>query len=181
MGKLDIIKELINPEATVQLTVDYQKCKCVLDEPDSDYYVEVLNVPDDAIVIKADVFDSPINFFNGSKMECKRADYIMIVEQPEPQILFIELKRSKASSTNKEIYAQLKGSYCLMQYCENIIEQFWEQKEIFDEFETRYYVFYSLSVNKKMSYKRNRGKDNLKPEDARKLSQKTIQYRHLIS
>lgn len=181
MSKLDIIRSLIKENATVDTIKEYSYHKCILDESESDYFVEILNIPDNAIIIKSDAFVSPNTFFKGSKMECKRADYIIVVDDPEPQILFIELKRSGKSATNQEIIAQLKGAYCLLKYCENIVSEFWKENDIFSDFIMRYYVFYYRSINKKMAFEKRAGKDNLTPENARKISERKIQFRRLIS
>jgi len=181
MDRLKILKELIADESTVELVEDYSKYKCVLNESASDYCVEICNIPMNAIVIKVDNFNSPNGFFRNSKMECKRADFIIVVEEPEPQVLFIELKRSGRSSTSKEIIAQLKGAYCAFSYCEKIISEFWSSENIFEGFEKRYYVFYSIPITKSMTYEKPKGKDNLSPDKARHISDKRIQYRKLIS
>ncbi len=181
MSKLEIIRELINESATVEIITEYSHHKCVLIEPESDYLVEILNLPTNAIVIKGDNFVSPDTFFKGSKMECKRADYIIVVDDPEPQILFIELKRSGKSATHQQITAQLKGAYCLLKYCESIVNEFWREKDILSDFVMRYYVFYSIPINKEMSRNKSMGKDNLSPEKARKIRGKKILFKRLIS
>jgi hypothetical protein len=85
MSDLKILKELIRDEALVTIEDGlYGKPKVTLIEPKnqchSEYTVDINNIPKNAIVIKTDTFPAPTPIFNGSKGECKRADFVIIVE-----------------------------------------------------------------------------------------------------
>ncbi|MDF2843124.1 MAG: hypothetical protein K0R00_1550 [Herbinix sp.] len=184
MSELMILRELLKDNTlinTVPCKLSYKSTyKCILKEESSDYCLEITDIPHDAIIIKADQFKGSIEFFKGTKMECKRADYIIIVDKPRPQVLYIELKRSRDSSTNKEMYAQLKGAHCLFNYCKDIINEFW-CKGLFNHYENRYYIFYSISLNKYKTYEKFSSINNIYPERPRIIRGSSIHFNRLIA
>ncbi len=79
----EILSQLIKKHALIELeTEQSKKPRVTLKEPSAKYsFVIISNMPDDALVIKADEFESPSSIFNGKHGECKRADYVIISEE----------------------------------------------------------------------------------------------------
>ena len=125
MSDLKILKELIIDEALVTIEDGlYGKPKVTLVEPKNqchpEYTVDINNIPKNSIVIKTDTFPAPKHIFNGSKGECKHADFVIIAEtmiknKPKNLIIFIELKKGKGNS-QASIIQQLKGAQCIIAY-----------------------------------------------------------------
>lgn len=172
------LDELLKPSAIIPLKKEYEKNYCILNEADSDYQLTIKHLPDDAIVIKCDEFTSPKSFFNNNKMECKRADYAIVLIEKK-MILYIELKRSKKSTTNPEIVAQLKGAKCVINYCACILTHFWGENDL-DKYQDRYYKYINKNTNKRPS-REAKLDENYTPEAARKISKETIFLKELIS
>lgn len=150
MTEIEAFNELIKNEAKVEVKREYEKYYCELDEPQcSDEKLKLVNLPNNAVVIKADMFPPPEAIFSGTKSECKRADYIIIVESPKKRILYMELKRSTKSAGNKEITAQLRGAKCLLEYCKTIIAEFWGVKDILTEYQERFFKYRSKTLDKR--------------------------------
>ncbi|WP_287241008.1 MULTISPECIES: hypothetical protein [unclassified Okeania] len=122
-----ILKKIIQPEATVGLETEYQKNIVKLTEVDN-YKVTIRRMPDDdeVIVIKVDAFRAPKEIFQGTKGECKRADFVIIADTINKGkfILCIEMKGGKKTSKEKEIIQQLKGALCFVEYCQAIGKSF---------------------------------------------------------
>lgn len=75
---MEILAELIKKTAQVELKEENGKLYAILDEPQSpDSMVKIRDLPLDALVIKVDQFRSPEDIFNGTKGECRRADYVV--------------------------------------------------------------------------------------------------------
>ena len=147
MDDLDILRDLIKGEALADIESPYEKDVVVLREdgngPQDAYTVKLHNVPVNAIVIKADMFSPSKNIFKDSKGECKRADYVMIVNTPQKNwIICIEMKKRKLGDSS-EIKKQLKGAKCFVAYCRAIGRSFWDNKGFLDE-NNYQYLFVSI-------------------------------------
>ena len=94
---------------------------------------KIRGLPQHSIVIKADEFPTPKDFFKGVKGENKRADFILIADKGNRKwIVFIEMKKSKVKNID-EIIQQLKGAECVLTYCRCIAKRFWNCKNLLDE------------------------------------------------
>lgn len=179
-----ILKRMIQPEATVALESEYQKNIVKLTEVDN-YTVTIYGIPDDdeVIVIKVDTFSAPTTIFQGSRGECKRADFAIIADIIEKGkfIVFIEMKRGKKTSKEKEIIQQLKGAQCFVEYCQAIGKSFWEKRDFLDDYKYRFVSIKNITVNKKPT--RSKSKDDIHdtPEKMLKISSPHhIQFNRLI-
>ncbi|WP_293062699.1 hypothetical protein [Okeania sp. SIO2B3] len=175
---------MIQPEATVVLESEYQKNIVKLTEVDN-YTVTIYGMPDDdeVITIKVDTFSAPKEVFQGTKGECKRADFVIISDTINKGkfIVFIEMKRGKKTSKEKEIIQQLKGAQCFVEYCQAIGKLFWEKQDFLDNYKCRFVSFKNITVNKKPT--RYKSKDDIHdtPENMLKISSPNhIQFNHLI-
>ncbi|MFZ3016931.1 MAG: hypothetical protein WA056_00580 [Gallionella sp.] len=149
MPDLDILKQLIHPNAMVPLTVTYGKKSVELSEPQyPSSVVTVSNVPEDAIVIKVDSFKSPDAVFSNSKGECKRADYVIVSNaNNKKRIIFIEIKATK--DRENSIIKQLTGAKCFMLYCQAIGKEFWNQNDFLKDYKYRFVSIGHTSIAKR--------------------------------
>ena len=158
MSDLDILHELINEHALVQLEeTPYGKKTVILDESGSQdqiqYSVKIKGIPDDAIVVRTDIFYSPRSIFACQKGECKRADYVIITNSETANfIIYVEMKKGKGKKS--EIISQLKGSECFISYCRAIVCKFWQQSRFLDQYENRFVTFRKIGISKSQTRKK---------------------------
>ena len=110
------------------------------------YSVTIYQPPSDSLVIKAENFPAPSDFFKGSKGENKRADFIVISEGRRV-ILYIELKAGKRKPG--EIKQQLKGASCVLAYCKEVARQFWNKNDFLDNYDCRYIGIVGVNIRKR--------------------------------
>ena len=165
MSDLDVLKELIKDQALVlpdEETDEETHCgkkTVVLSESGSqgrtEYEIKIKEVPNDAIVIKTDIFPSPQNIFRCHNGECKRADYVIVTNsKTESFIVYIEMKKSKGYAD--EIKKQLKGSECFISYCQSIVDRFWQRSHFLDLYQGRFVSFRKIRIRKSLTRKRIR-------------------------
>ena len=151
MHDLDILQQMIKDTAQVSLTDKYGKKMVTLTEPQCpDSCVTIYGMPDDAIVIKADDFRSPDTVFNGSRGECKRADFVIVANAGiKKAIIYIELKKTKGSE--REIIQQLTGARCFVAYCREIgqAQAFWNQRTFLTGYVERFVSIGHTSIPKR--------------------------------
>lgn len=181
----EILGEMIVNTSLVESVQYYEKRKVILFEPQvSDSVVEILGIPSDSIVIKADNFPVPDRFFAGTKSERKRADYIIITQYKESfYSLFIEMKRGKKEEDY--IINQLKGALCLYKYIQAIGNIFWEDPNFLRDHSLRFISLSKTSLSKKTtrpgrSSRANGWHDT--PENMLKISgSRVIRFENLLS
>lgn len=155
MSDIAILKEMIKDTATVLLEdslYDDKKKQVTLTEPGPpDYFVTIFGMPNNAIVIKGDAFPAPEKVFNCSKGECKRADFVIVADTGEKQvILCIEMKARATTSTELGIIQQLQGAQCLVAYYQAIGKVFWGQKNFLDSYVYRFISLRNIHVSQRM-------------------------------
>lgn len=133
---MGVLHELITPDAAVLPTEDQNgKKNLTLKETcgQKPICVQIRNVPEDIVAIKADKFPAPKNIFNGAKGECKRADFIVIARTPRKNwVLFIEIKSGNTAQRH-DVEKQLRGAECLLAYCRSIGREFWKKPRFLAE------------------------------------------------
>ena len=151
MSDRRILLEMLLDEVLTPLGLENGKPIIELHEEASAKPTIIREVPEDSLVIKADEFPAPTDFFEGSKGENKRADFIVISEAEEV-ILYIEIKSGKASGA--EIEQQLKGAACVLSYCKEVAGQFWNESNFLDEkkYKHRYIGLVETDANKRPTY-----------------------------
>ncbi len=155
LSDIDILKEMINETATVQLKEQQDgkgyKYSVTLTEPQHSYSVTIDRMPEDdkVIVIHLDTyFPAPRNIFTGSKGECKRADFVIVTNTgTEKIILCLEIKKTKDS--NSTIIQQLTGAQCFVAYCKEIGKAFWPKDNFLDAYQYRFVCIGHISIPKK--------------------------------
>lgn len=156
MSDIVILKEMIMGTATVPLEespYNDQRKQVTLTEPGPPAYsVTIFGMPNNAIVIKVDAFPAPEKVFNCSKGECKRADFVIVADSGENQvILCIEMKAKATTSLESGIIQQLKGAQCLVAYCQAIGKVFWDQENFLNSYDYRFINIRNILVAKKMT------------------------------
>lgn len=155
MSAVDLFHNILTKDAVVSFK---KKSVDLIEKDERDNIVTsftVRDLPADSIVIKADKFPSPRNFFIGTKGENKRADFIIISEEKTRKwIVYVEMKKG-GSSTQEEIIQQLKGAQCVMAYCESVTEKFYNKKTGFlNEYKPRFIQAKEIKIiNKKTAPK----------------------------
>jgi len=149
MSDLDILNQMIKDSARVQLSNHYSKMKVELTEPAHPPFSTVIyGIPENAVIIKVDVFSSPDTVFIGSKGECKRADYVIVSnEGGKKVIVYIEMKVTKGHPN--EIIQQLKGAQCFLAYCQEIGKTFWDESDFLKKYKQRFVSIGHTSIPKK--------------------------------
>lgn len=153
MSDIAVLKQMIQENFTVSLAErkdgTHFNYSVTLTETQDNYSVTIdgMPKPNEVIVINADQFEAPRKVFNGSKGECKRADFIIIADtDTEKIILCIELKRKKDSP--KTIIQQLKGAKCFVAYCQEIGKVFWNQQNFLDTYQYRFVGIGYIPISK---------------------------------
>lgn len=139
--------------------------------------IEVVGLPRDTFVFKADAFPQPQALFNDINEVRKRADYILLArDSDKKRIVFIEMKRTKDSKHG--IVAQLHGAACVMDYCKAVLEHFFGKNCIVG-FEERFVSCIHASGKKGTHPDRTAPIHNI-PEQLLKLKGHSITYQQLI-
>ena len=196
MSDIAILREMIQQKAIVTLEDYKDKKKAILEEKEAtpsvnkkiskkaNYAVDVLGLPDedDVIVIKVDNFKSPSNIFNGTKGECKRADFVIVADiKPRKIIIFIELKAGNPDT--KEIVEQFKGAECFIQYCQAIGRSFWNESGFLHGYESRFVAIIEIcnSIQKRPTYDRQSKGNHNSPDRMKKIPyHKSIYFKEFI-
>ena len=138
MSDIDLLQDLIREEALALIVTNrYGNKEIVLEEIDHrdqpKYILRILNVPDNVIAFKTDLFPAPSSIFKNTKGECKRSDYVIIAsDDTNNWIVYIEMERSSTKSKT-EIEQQLRGAFCLVKYCRAVGQQFWRMPEFLNQ------------------------------------------------
>lgn len=148
---LDVLRELINENALVRLEgPDYGRV-AVLEEAGApgriQYSIKIKGIPNDAVVIKTDAFPPPRSIFTCRRGECKRADYVIVASSKKGNfIVYMEMKRGRGK--RRDIVDQLKGSECLISYCQAIACGFWNRPNFLGPYERRFVSFTKIGISK---------------------------------
>jgi len=170
------MNEMIHPDAKVPIV----KRKVILKEPQAaKSELEISGIPDNAIIIDCDKFKLANVFFNNSKNELQKADYIIIaVKDSNRHIVFIEMKSSNYPKKH-EIVNQLRGACCLVEYCKAIAINFWEVSDFLQEYKACYIGFITTSHKTKTKTIKESIHNNT-PDKFSKMRGSYVEYNHLV-
>ena len=176
MSAVNALKKLLVDDVVVYPT-KVGGNSCILHEEEK-YSYKIRSVPNDSIAFKSDKFPNTKEvFFSGEKNECKRADYVLVSDSKRTVMIF-ELMQSKIK-TNEEVIAQLKGARCILDYCASISSAFLNEKDIFADYDYRYYkVVFGMS--QKRSFSGWKKSDNSTPESRRILPGRDTNFKDLL-
>lgn len=177
---LNILDEMIQDAARIELIDNHGKKQVILPEPKAQYQINIRNVPENTIVIDPEKFESPKTIFKGNKGECRRADYIIISDDNEKKfIIIIEMKAGKA--IEKDVIKQLKGAECFMYYCQKIGKSFWSQSSFLHGYQYRFISVKNIKLPKKSTREKDQPKIHDTPENMLKIDGgKTFEFNRLI-
>jgi len=149
MFDIDILHKMIKDSAKVSVYEKNGKNQVKLTEPQHpNSSVTIYGLPANVIVIKVDAFKSPDTVFEGSRGECKRADFVVVAETDHKEIiLYIEMKARKGQP--EEIKKQLEGAQCFVAYCREIGRVFWEQRDFLNSCVCRFVSIGHTSISKR--------------------------------
>ncbi|MGR3219609.1 MAG: hypothetical protein ACUZ8H_07310 [Candidatus Anammoxibacter sp.] len=147
-----VLKELFQDKILGNVGEKYGRCFVRLKEKDKKAKlnkIDIYDVPNDSMLIKLDVVDPPHSLFKTGKGECKRCDYILIMNKENRSILlFIEIKSVKELRTPSKIRNQFRGAECIIDYCNATLRRFHNKNNFFDKFNKYFVVFYKPSLAK---------------------------------
>ena len=180
MTDLDILRQMIKDSARVEMAVHRDRKMVELTEPQHpDSSARLFGIPEDAVVIKVDAFKSPDTIFKGSQGECKRADFIIVAEVEETQVVvYIEMKTTK--EREHEIAHQLAGAQCFLAYCREIGNTFWRQPAFLADRVERFVSIGHTNINKTKTRITRQPATHDRPERMLKIaSPHHLEFRHL--
>ena len=140
---------MINLDAQVILQSGHGRPSIELTDLTSGTTVKINGVPHDSIVIRAENFENPLTVFNGTKGECKRADFV-IVSNDENERRWVICIETQESDSKKawHVIQQLKGACCFISYCKCIGKSFWESEEFLDGYQYRFVSIVDINFNR---------------------------------
>ena len=147
MNDIEILQEMLVPDAQVPLQQGQGKSSVQLKDEQAGTIVEIKGLPRDSIVIRAEAFEDSLKLFEGSKGERRRADFVIISIDSRKWIICIETQKSNYKSP-KEVIEQLKGALCFVSYCRCIGREFWLEKEFLDDYHYRFVSMVDIDTNK---------------------------------
>ena len=149
MNDIQILQEMLSSDVQVPLQSGRGRPSAQLTDSQSGATVIIKGLPHNSIVIRAEDFENPLDIFDGSKGECKRADFVIVSndENNKRWIICIETQEMD-SKLASHVVQQLKGAYCFVSYCRCIGKSFWELEEFLDGYQYRFVSITDLNFNK---------------------------------
>lgn len=180
MSDIQILDEMVSLNAKLVVETANGNNKVILTEPQDTLSVTLSGLPDNTIVIKADAFKSPDSIFNGTKGECKRADFVIVATAGKKKVIVcIEMKATKDS--RKEIVQQLTGAQCLARYCQEIGRQFWQQQDFLEGYVYRFVSIGHISIAKQKTRISRQAGVHDRPERMLKIDwPHHLEFNHLV-
>jgi hypothetical protein len=189
MDDFAILNLMIKEKAKVKLDESSSSgAKVILKEIDLNqvelYTLSLLGMPDEdnAIVIKADIFDVFDRVFKGKNGECKRSDFIIIarLDDRRKYVVYIELKARPTTSKENEIIQQLQGTQCFFTYCQELGKVFWQEKNFLNGYKPRFVSIRNIGLNKRPTREKARTLHDCPDRMLKLNSAKFIQFNQLI-
>lgn len=175
----EILNEMLKPGVLIPVPSSHSRAAVSLTDTISKTTVEIKGIPRGSVIINADFFQSPDSVFQGSKGECKRADFVIVANESKKWIIFIETQTGNYKERT-EVIAQLRGALCFVNYCKCIGKQFWLDEEFLDGYEYRFVSMAHTSVHKRRTRNIHRSTSHTRPERFLKLPGKSHHFSALI-
>ena len=148
MDDFEILRALFEERALASI----EEGRLILEEiEDQRYTLKITGIPDDVIAFKADMFPSLKKIvFRDHKHECRRADYVIIARSESRRwIVYVEMKSGRGGG--RDIKDQLRGAKCLVTYCREIGQQFWNYelgtKRFLERYAERFVSVRRIGIN----------------------------------
>ncbi len=185
VNDIEILREMLNPDAQVTLQSGQGRPSVQLTDWQSGTTVEIKGVPHNSIVIKAENFEEPLTIFNGTKGERKRADFVIVSndERERKWVICIETQKNDSKKAG-HVIQQLKGACCFISYCKCIGKSFWELEGFLDGYECRFVSIVDINFNRSRRQTQpfySTGELHNRPDVFLKISRRpTVHFHNLI-
>lgn len=168
---IDIIRTLLANDICTESNSKNGRQFVILKESGADAklkHVELYDVSQDAFLIKLDEYEQPKSLFKGTNGECKRCDYVLVTNlNKKPLLIFIELKSSKIKMPH--IIKQFQGAECVIDYCDSVLDRFYDYSSVLKDIEKRFIIFYKpRSISKRRT--------RISPPENNKSPDKAFKY-----
>ncbi|MBW2084103.1 MAG: hypothetical protein JRI39_13785 [Deltaproteobacteria bacterium] len=158
---LDVLaKEILDSRLIAELTGDFVRL-CEPASPLKEIKVHV-ECPDRTLALRID--KAKVNgLFRKGRGQLRRCDCVIFTEvQEQKYLVFIEMKHKNNGSEG--IVQQFKGAECLVDYIASVLDRFYKEKYVFNEYKKRFVLFYKASIPKKTTRLKKQQKENDVPE-----------------
>ena len=184
MNDIGILREMLvcNNDVQVPLHPGQGRPSSVeLEDIQANTTVKIRGLPHDSIVIRAETFKAPLTFFQGSRHECKRADFVIVSDDGNQGrwIICIETELAKSKEA-WEIIAQLKGAACVVNYCQCIGKKFWKEKGFLDDYKYRFISMVHTNIDKRPTQNKMPNSSGDSPETFLRVPGKSHYFRKLV-
>jgi hypothetical protein len=170
MLDLNVMKDLLVDDILGTLSEENGRCFAQLkeDAPDSKLKtVRIFDVSSGSIFINLDKFEQPKTLVKDERGQRQRCDYVLLtIWQGQPLMLFVEMKSKVAKDL--KIQRQFKGSECIMDYCNAVLDRFHDQNNFLGCFLKRFVIFYRPRIAKRSTRLTGPSQRNDTPEKAYK-------------
>lgn len=186
VNDIQILREMLSPDVQVALQSGQGRSSVQLTDLQSHTTVEIKGLPHNSIVIRAEDFKNPLTIFNGSKGECKRADFVIVSNDERERKWVVCIETQEMDSKKAwHVIQQLKGAYCFVSYCKCIGKSFWELDGFLDDYQYRFVSIVELNFNRSKRRTQpfhSRGQLHNRPEIFLKISRSpTVHFHKLIN
>ena len=176
---------MINLDAQVIPQSEHGRPSVELTDLTSGTTVKIKGLPLDSIVIRAEDFENPLTVFNGSKGECKRADFVIVSSDEDERRWIICIETQESDSEKAwHVIQQLKWTCCFISYCKCIGKSFWDSEEFLNGYQYRFVSIVDINFNQNRRVTQPfhyTGEVHNRPDAFKKLPQSpTIHFSKLI-
>ena len=138
---------MLSAGAQVPLQQAEDKFSVALKDKQANTTVNITDLPQNSIVIRAEAFKPP-TVFKGSKGERRRADFVIVSNAAtEKWIICIETQAGTGKDP-EDVEQQLRGAQCFIGYCKCIGKSFWKSEKFLDDYQYRFVSIVNISIDK---------------------------------
>lgn len=150
MNEIEILQTMLVSNAQIPLQPGPGRPSVTLTDKQAQTTVEIKGVPHDTVVVRAEEFEAPLDIFNGSRGERRRADFVIVSDDGKRKWIICIETQAGNTKTRSHVEQQLKGATCFMSYCKCIGKLFWESNEFLDDYQYRYVSMVDIHANKEI-------------------------------
>lgn len=149
MDDFELLRALFKTDALASVQDD----RIILEERSKQpYTLKITGAPYDTIAFKADMFPDPGSIFRNGNHECRRADYVIVSRRGNSKwIVYVEMKRRRGNP--REVEDQLRGAKCVVAYCREIGQQFWNpqlgRRRFLERYAERFVSVRGIGINER--------------------------------
>ena len=147
MNDIAILQTMLTNGAQVPLKQTTGKLSVTLKDKQANTSVDIADIPDDSIVIRAELFNPP-NIFTAQIGQRRRADFVIVSNtKTEKWIICIETQKGTGKDRTV-VEQQLRGAECFIGYCKCIGKSFWQSAKFLDGYQYRYVSIVNINIDK---------------------------------